>query len=347
MLTYELLGSSLSLVIPFDGDCNLTKELLSHYDNFNKKTFDKDVLVDYRLCDFVNIVYGVFGQEAKKMDIQEIDAPRFTLSQKKSVVLGFSGGLDSAYHALRLKDMGYTVYLVHLSGLNSYENNNAEKSAVEFSQQNDFELIIVKVKKNAKNKMFWTENPIKNQLIQAICIDFAISKGIDTIGLGDDYSMSFSRPDFILGTNTTDCREIQAAFESFVSQYMPSLRFKMIERPIGSDKENKLIRIQKLAQHNSLNLYYSCVGAGRFNQYNRAQNIAKYNISLPQYNCGCSCAKCAMHNLLMHYGKVKEYPQDFVDACWDRLWKTKHGNISALFAPNISLSERINNLFTY
>lgn len=347
MLTYELLGSSLSLAIPFVGDCKLTRELLLHYDNFNKERFDKDVLVDCRLCDFINIVYGVFGQKAQKVDTHKIDAPSFTLTEKKSIVLGFSGGLDSAYHALCLKDSGYKVYLVHLSGLNSYENNNAEKCAIEFAQKNDFEIEIVKVRRRGKNKMFWVENPIKNQLIQAICIDFAISKGVDTIGLGDDYSMSFSRPDFILGTNTTDCREIQVAFENFISQYMPSFRFKMIERPIGSNTENKLIRIQKLAEHGSLNLYYSCVGAGRFNQYNRAQNSAKYDISLPQYNCGCSCAKCAMHNLLMHYGQIKVYPQGFVDACWDRLWKTKHGNISALFAPSIPLSERINNLFIY
>lgn len=347
MIVNDLIGESMSMGIPCEINPRLTKALLECYDNFNKKVFDEHIVIDERLKDFVLVVYSAFGQNVGTIQFKQIESHSFKNYIEKEAVLGFSGGLDSAYHAIRLKELGYKVHLVHFANLNSYENNNSARCSIEFSRHNGFELTIVQIKKNSKNKMFWTENPIKNQLIQAFLVDFAIHNGIGTIALGDDYSMSFERPDFILGTNTTDCREIQERFERFVKQYDNNINFKMIERPIGSKSENKLERIKKLIEHDSLDLYYSCVGAGRFNQYNRKRECEKYSINLPKYNCGSFCAKCAMHNLLMYYDGIVTYPEEFIDKCWERLWKTEHGSIKALFGEDIDLEKRINNLYIY
>lgn len=347
MMSTILQGKSMNLIVPYGGNYNLTTELLKFYDNFNKRDFDKFLHISRKFEPFISVIYDVFKQNYEceyKNSIFEIIKNNVI---ENSILLGFSGGLDSAYYALLLKEKGLNVHLVHFANLNSYENNNALKSSVDFANKNNLPLTIVQVKKNNKNKMYWVENPIKNQLIQAFLIDYGINKGIYNIALGDDYSMSFERKDFILGTNTTDCREVQLPFEKTVKTIYPQISFSMIERPIGSDKANKFERLEKLIEYDSIDCYYSCVGAGRFNQYNRKRDMQKYNISLPQYNCGSYCAKCALHNLLMYYSGLVEYPVDFINKCWERLWNTEHGSIKAMFGEHIDIKEKIKNLYIY
>lgn len=74
---------------------------------------------------------------------------------------------------------------------------------------------------------------------------------------------------------------------------------------------------------------------------------AKFGVSLPARSCGCYCRKCAMHCLLLHYGKVESYPEDFVAKCWQRLWDNAHSADYAFFSPDMSLEKRISNLFSY
>lgn len=324
----------------------LTRAFLPIFCEFNKRYFSKKIQIPIGLEPFVSTVYGVFNQDAS------IEAYPLKINGKETsksdVIIGFSGGLDSAYHALCLKEEGYNVHLFHIHGLNSYENNNAFLAAESFARKHNLDLIVSRVKKTKDNPCYWIENPVKNQLILSLMIDIAIENGYGTVSIGDDASMSFKRPDFILGTNTTDCREVQEAYECGVKHIVgDNIAFNMIKRQVGSIDRHKGERISKLIEYDSLDLYYSCVGAGRFNQYNRNKTQEKYNISLPKWNCGHFCAKCAMHNLLMFYQRKKDYPQDFIDACWDRLWKTKHGNIATLFSPSIPLKTRIDNLFFY
>lgn len=328
-------------------DYAITKALLPLYDNFNRKHFEKCPSVPEPFLPLAEVIYGVFSQEFTP----EIVATNYQIvceTSKRDVLLGFSGGLDSAYHALELKNKGYNVHLFHFRGLNSYEGNNSYLCALEFANKMGLELIEACFKRKSSFKMHWIENPIKNQLIQSMMIDIALERGYGNIAIGDDASMSFTRPDFILGTNTTDCREVQSAFELCIDKILGrSIDFLMIDREIGSTTRHKGERIKLLADNGALECYYSCVGAGRFNNYNHKRSEQRFDIVLPKWNCGCFCAKCAMHNLLMHFQGIANYPKEFIEACWERLWKTKHCNISSLFSPKIPLDERIHNLFIY
>lgn len=347
MLNTTLIGESLSLIIPKDGDYKVTRQILKLYDNFNKEHFDNVLNINSSWRYLVNTVYDIFCQHVEIRPYDDIECFNAKKPSKGGILLGFSGGLDSAYHALSLKEQGWDVYLVHFANLNSYENNNALKSSIEFAKLHCFDLTIVQVKKNNKNKLYWVENPIKNQLIQAFLVDFGVNNGIYDIALGDDYSMSFERGDFILGTNTTDCREVQNAFEDGIGMIYPRIQFHMIDRPIGSTSENKFDRLKKLIDYKSIDTYYSCVGAGRFNKYNHDRENAKYGIELPKYNCGSYCTKCSLHNLLMCYSGITEYPKEFISKCWERLWRTEHGSIKALFGKDIPIETRIKNLYIY
>lgn len=73
----------------------------------------------------------------------------------------------------------------------------------------------------------------------------------------------------------------------------------------------------------------------------------KYGTKLPVRSCGCYCRKCAMHCLLLHYSGIEKRPEAFVEACWRRLWDNSHSADYAFFSPDLSLEQRLANLFSY
>lgn len=338
------------------GSYVFTPYMLELYDNFNQQVFDRKVNTLPTLVDYSNIIYDIHKQE-RPIYTNDYDSlfsvtfPKINKNNTKDVLLGFSGGLDSCYLAILLKEKGYNVHLFHIKNLNNYECNLSYVVGKEFAKHLGFDFIEATFSRfggdDNKYKQFWKDNTSKNQLIYAIMIDICAIKGWSIVSLGDDRSMSKDRPDMILGINSTDCREVQDEFERCVKMLYDNIEFLVIDRSFNSTNANKLDRLLKLKEYGVLDLYYSCVGSGRFNQYNHNLNEKKFNVILPKYNCGCSCAKCAIHNLLMYYGKIVDYPQDFIDKCWERLWNTKYGTIKALFAPEIPLEKRVDNLFRY
>ena len=343
-------------IIIEDGNYIFTPYILDLYDNFNQEIFDSKVNTIDELQVFSNAIYDLHGQNRPTYyfdsnSMFDISFPKLDLTRGNDVLLGFSGGLDSCYLAILLREKGYNVHLFHCKNLNSYECNLSYTVGKSFAEKLNFDFIEATfcrcVGKDNKYKQFWEDNTCKNQLIYALMIDICINKGWHIVSLGDDRSMSKDRPDMTLGINSTDCREVQEAFEHCAKKIFNGLNFLLIDREINSTSVNKFDRLKKLKVYDVLDLYYSCVGAGRFNQYNHKLNSNKFKVNLPAYNCGCSCAKCATHNLLMHYSNMVHYPQSFIDKCWERLWNTKHGTIKALFAPEIPLEKKIDNLFRY
>lgn len=353
-MTTIIKGKATMISVP-KGSYYLTPHLLNIYENFNQEIFDRELTILPQFKTFVDIIYDIHKQERPKYNFTNdwiLDSNIQVLNNNnKDVLLGFSGGLDSCYLAILLKEQGYNVHLLHIKNLNGYEGNLSYTTSVEFANLLGFDLIECIFKrcggKDNKYAQFWEDNTSKNQLIYTLMIDICLERGFSMVALGDDRSMSINRPDMTLGINSTDCREVQDAYEESIKSIIPNIKFLVINREINSTSANKYDRLYKLSQYNVLDCYYSCVGAGRFNQYNHSINERKFGIKLPKYNCGCSCAKCATHNLLLYYKGFVTYPKDFIDKCWERLWNTKHGTIKALFAPTIPINERINNLFKY
>lgn len=352
-MSVEIKGFAETIIAP-NGTYLLSTYMLRLYDNFNQEVFDREVYNLPYFRDFVNAVYDIHNQDRPKyicVDDWMISPLVDGVNNTKDVVVAFSGGLDSCYLAILLKESGYNVHLLHVRNINGYEGNLSYVASKAFAQEMGFDYIecVFKRKGGKDNKyaQFWKDNTSKNQLITTLMIDICVQNKWNIVALGDDRSMSADRADMTLGINSTDCREVQGAYESCIKNILPDLKFMLIERDINSKDANKHDRLLALFNHGVIDSYYSCVGAGRFNQYNHRENERKFNIRLPKYNCGCSCAKCALHNLLLHYGGSINYPKDFIDKCWERLWNTAHGTIEALFAPDIPLDERIDNLFRY
>lgn len=337
---------SVPLITPF-----LSNIVMPIYDNFNQLEFDKEIVVPRSFVPLCEIVYQVFNQKPprlKMVDVDVMEAPK----SSNDILLAFSGGLDSCFQAIALKEMGYNVHLFHVKNVNAYEGGIQINAVESFANKLNVELIYATWKRKGKketNKYYqkWGDNAIKNQFIEAIMIDICFARGWNKISLGDDESISVYDSDAKCGINITDCKEIQRGFLDAIKPICKGIEYVGINRGEKSTKKNKYSRIEKLGEYDCVNDYYSCVGAGRFNAYNHKTCEEKFGVTLHRYNCGHYCTKCALHNLLLRYVGNADFGDEFVNKCWERLWNTQYGSYDGLFGRNIPLETRIKNLLTY
>lgn len=334
-------GRGNKLFVPVEkAECS--KHIFELYENFNKEVFESVVKCNKRFKNTIDIVYG--AHEQSYVEIEDNYFPCLDIMGDTKVCLGFSAGLDSMYQAFVLRDQGYDVVLFHIKGINTYENGQGTKHSKEFAEKFGFEYVEANIQKTTDKtnpyKQFWPENPIKNQLIIAMMLDWCAENNCALISLGDDFDLSID--DAVVGINLTDSRELTHAFLQDISCFVKSFAFVSIEKGIDKSK-----RLSLLKERGSIDIYYSCVLPGRFNQSRHFSNQEKYGVNLPANNCGCSCRKCAMHNLIMYYEKMVDYPPEFIDACWRVMWDNKHSADYKFFAPDLPLEDRINNLYTY
>ena len=319
-----------------------SKHIFELYENFNKETFDSNVKCNKRFKNTIDLVYR--AHEQSYSEIEHVYLPCADITGDRKVCLGFSAGLDSMYQAFELRDEGFEVVLFHVKGINTYENGQGTKHSKAFAEKFGFEYVEGSIQKtNDKSniyKQYWPENPIKNQLIVAMMLDWCIENDCGLISLGDDFNLSID--DAVVGINLTDARELTHAFLLDISCFVKPFAFVSIEKGIDKSK-----RLSLLKERGAIDSYYSCVLPGRFNQSRHFFNQEKYGVNLPANNCGCSCRKCAMHNLIMYYEKMVDYPSEFIDACWRVMWDNKHSADYKFFAPDLPLEDRINNLYTY
>lgn len=320
-----------------------TEYFTKWYNIFNHKKFEKNVLCPSNFVDFIKMVYDAFKQPSNLQIYNGLLFPEVNLSKEKqnTVVLGFSGGLDSVYQAVMLKKYGYDVILYHVRNINFYENGQSYKAAVDCAKKLNLPLVVKNFHStfDKENKKQWPENPIKNQYIIASMIDYCINNGYCIISLGDPENLpeKYATP----GINYTDSVELNVEFMRGVCKYIHGLN--IIKMYGNGDKYKEMIEVNNAGLED---YYYSCVTAGRMNKKLHEIDVEKYHIHLPLHNCGCHCRKCATQNLLMHYDGGVEYPQEFIDKCWRKMWDNQYSSEYFQFNPEIPLEQRIKNLHT-
>ena len=254
------------------------------------------------------------------------------------VLLACSGGLDSVYQALYLKEKGYDVILFHVNNLNYYSNGKEQAVVNDIATHLNLPLISVRFVANTREsnwfKKFWAENSFKDMLFYSIMIDYASCKGIYNISSGDDLSLDISKA--VVGTNLSDARQVTEAFIRDMKKYYD---FEFIP----TEQNHKGMRLEKLKKYDLLDSYYSCVNPGRFNQQNHRRIKDLFGVNLYKYNCGL-CRKCAFHNLLRYYYLKEPFSQDFINLCWERI---AIGADKVFFDKSLPLETRIENLYDY
>lgn len=323
----------------------LTQHMLDLYDEFNKEVFEHKIQALAGVVEMCNIVYEKFGFQHPTIDCIDLEHRYIKANEHpKDVALGFSAGLDSTYQAIALKEAGFNVHLIFVRNVNTYENGQSWKYAIEIAHTLGLDMIDVVMQKNLKKssnefRQHWPENPIKNQLILAVMLDICLDRGWKFISLGDDFDLTIDKA--VAGVNVTDAREVTMSFLNGISAEISGFEFI----PIAA-KHDKSVRLQAMLDYGLQDMYYSCVQPGRLNKHFRNWTQDKFNIHLFGNNCG-KCRKCCMHNLILHYTRKMQFSDEYIKYCWEKMYMTGCKADYEFFKPEIPLEQRIANLFSY
>lgn len=315
---------------------NLGQDL---YNVFNQKLLNEYVDVPEGFDDWIQLIAKKFNQDIKTRHNRLLT--KTTLSgDDKTILLACSGGLDSTYQIFQLRDMGYdNVICYHIKNINAYENGQSYKSLEELCQKIDVKLVEGNMHRSC-NEIYdkcWAENPIKNQVILMCMIDYCKANNIKNVCM--DGSWEFSIDEVTAGIDVADAPENYQEFLKAIKIYIDNLDF------VKTPHLPKIEKIKYLDNLGLMDYVYSCLGAGRMNKWRHNEAEKKYGIHLFSHNCGCSCRKCAHHNLLMHYSKYRQFPDVFIEKCWNIMSNNGYNSRNMLFDSNIPLDKRIQNLY--
>ena len=308
------------------------------YNIFNQKIFNHYIDVPIEMQDYINLIYDKFEQESPI--IRNIELKPIELKENnKDILLACSCGLDSIYQIFQLKKLGYNVILYHMKNVNIYENMQSFKSLELLTDKLGIQLVASELKhhQNANYQKYWAENPIKNQMMILNMIDWCNKNNVSQICM--DGSWEFSIDEVTAGIDVTDAPENYEYLLNFINKFVKNLKF------IKTSHLPKIEKLNYLKEHNLDSYIYSCLGPGKFNKYRHDECENKYGIKLYEHNCGCYCRKCAHHNLLRHYENKEQFPEEFINRCWNIMSNNSYASRNMLFGNDIPLEQKIKNLY--
>lgn len=202
----------------------------------------------------------------------------------KDVLVGFTGGKDSVSTVLKLKELGYNPILFYLKGINrSYPNEHIIVNQLAIELNCPVVMPVIKLSYKKGEKSHFIENPIKNQYILSLMVDYGIEHGIKLYSMGNHTKDVYESTNVFAGLS--DALELFEHFESFIKLHFP--QFKYIT-PLHDDHEAYTI----LSDHpNIIEKVMSCMGAYRYRNRLSKLNSEKYSITVLPNRC-YSCYKC-------------------------------------------------------
>lgn len=310
-----------------------TRAFLPVYNAFASARPPMALTVPLGFAEAARALYAKIGAPAPML--MERPLPRAECDGS-GVIVGFSGGLDSAYVAARLAEAGEDVTLFHLTGLNrQYPDEDAAARA--FSEHAGIELVECRVR-HAWKEMY-PDNPVKNQLVLSLMADHGVRRGVRRYSLGSDWCTPLSECE--VGWTLTDSVEVNAGFLASMREAVDGYALEFIPEDV-----KKVQRVKHLAERGLLAHVSSCITPHRFKRKLAEVNRGKYGVALLDGRCG-SCFKCCMEWLLLnHLGMVDPNPA-FEGHCWEVLASGKNSHRKDLFSASVPIETRMENLLEY
>lgn len=307
------------------------RAVLPIYNEFACAEPSPELTVGEGFGDLARILYGYHGEPEPLVHEQAFSLPGAVHGGR--VLVGFSGGLDSAYQAISMRDAGWDVELFHVAGLNGrypdedlFARRFAEAAGIPYTE----------CRVHAKPQRF-PDNPAKNQLVMSIMADWGLGRGIGDYAMGADWCTPLSESK--VGFTVTDSVEVNEAYVRGMRAHSD-----IAYHFIPSDMK-KVGRVAALRDAGLLEHVYSCIGPHRFRGRLRATNERKYGVRLLPGRCG-SCFKCCMESLLLHE-LGEEMPEAYLTHCWDVLGGSSLSHAADMFGRGVPLQRRRELLLRY
>ena len=303
----------------------LTSKILPLYEYFSKNRNDYNcVLHTYKgFAEFVKIVNNKVYNNNMVFDESLEFKFRQKMTDSNKIVIGYSSGFDSTYQALKFKSLGYEVILLHCSNMNKSYPDEKQK-ALDFAKEYSMKLIIVEIEHLSSE--FFIDNPIKNQLILSIMIDYGLFDNINNFALGNNIyeNISECKPQY----GVSDSFESFMEFRKAINNYITNINFYDIDI-----KKSECYKFVADNYFESFKYVNSCISPYRFKKYLNRINTCKYNI-IPLSDERClSCYKCAMEYLILSKLGFLDINHDFEKHCYniirnksDTIFTTKIAN---------------------
>lgn len=316
--TYQCKVGKLSAPFEF----KLSADALFVYDYFNGNALQKYGALP---CIFKNTIALL-----DKLNYYNIEHTFYDLSYDiektsfcRSVLLAFSGSLDSIYQVLNLQEQNYDLTLFYLN-YNTLLSSKRLTQVKALAEKLDLPLIICNLE---LNEQLSVKNDFETLLMYSLMLDCCQDKNIYYISSSENLlNKSCSK-------GPSDQKRI---LETFFNELYLKFSFDFIKAP-------KINKIEKLAKLRELGLdqeFIDCTNTDKFLKINRNKLITQLHLDLPDNNCG-KCPKCVFYNLLRHYYFNEEMPQEYLNYCWKTLITE---NPRGLFHADLSLATLINNL---
>lgn len=317
----------------------LTKEILKIYNLYSNFPFPDKILIPKGFEENVNLIY-------KKHNLSLPIIETYTFHNKlndninfnnKKIIIGASSGLDSTYSALKYKDLGYEVILVHFKNLN--KNYPKETEHIKsFANKNNFELYIINVENYGKD--YFPDNPFKNELIFCALTEIGIYCGTKNIMIGA--TGTYHIEDSKIGMSVTDAVENYETFINGLKFYYNNVCLLYLNKDLT---KYEIIKYILTFHKDSLEDIYSCISPNRFVKMLHEKNENKYNIKLLKDRCG-SCYKCCMEYILLYENDYYNN-KDFLNHCYEILGNSKNAHHPEFFNKKLPYEEKRKNVLEY
>jgi len=226
----------------------------------------------------------------------------------KKVLVGFSSGKDSTAAAVLLQDQGYKPILFHVHGINRYHPYELA-ACQEVARVLDLPLKVVNVSQRGKN--VHPDNPVKNQLILAMALEWGLENGILAHSHGNDFMDSH---ELAFSINFSDSIDMYNAFRDFALKHVPG--FQMMD-PIVFNETGAYLALMKRPE--VIPFMSSCLQVVLYKERIHQANERKFGTILPG-RCG-TCRKCCVEYLHLALLGVEELRKDRILHCVEGIRK--------------------------
>ena len=281
-----------------------TDYMLYLYQELSVMPFPRTLKVPNAAWDaYLDLIYTALANPCCEKDYC-IELPAVELSHvDKTVILGFSGGKDSAATAAYFIDNHIACQLYRAKGFNaSYPVE--QMVAEQFADKTGLKLISHKIAYAGKCEYDspTSESVVKDQLIMAMMIDYMIANNYHIFSLGcfRSDSLAIANPKL----NLSDSDEIIKAFVKAVKATFPALRY--INSPFKTTHHAKAYLYHK--HMDWIKHTQSCLIPDRHRNKVRETMTNKYSMVIPPNRC-LSCWKCCMDAYLLDKWGFEALPE--------------------------------------